>query len=127
MVEKRARHRLVRLAVGRRRVRHDVLRRRRHRGHPDGLHRVLLLRARPDRSPGVPCLVLTPIAAHMVFDRSFVLGAWQEVVLEVVGDEPGVVSADGREGLELPVGSRMRILAAPRPARLVARTTRRGS
>jgi NAD+ kinase len=69
----------------------------------------------------VPCLVLTPIAAHMVFDRSFVLGAEQVVVLEVVGDEPGVLSADGREGIELPVGSRIRILAAPRPARLVSK------
>jgi NAD+ kinase len=75
----------------------------------------------PIVSPRVACLVLTPIAAHMVFDRSFVLGAEQVVVLEVVGDEPGVVSADGREGIELPVGSEVRILAAPRPARLVAK------
>jgi NAD kinase len=55
----------------------------------------------------------------MVFDRSFVLGASQVVGLEVVGDEPAILSADGLEGIELPVGSRIRIEAAPRPARLV--------
>lgn len=75
----------------------------------------------PIVSPDVRCLVLTPIAAHMVFDRSFVLGADQQVILEVVGDEPGVLSADGRESVELPVGSRARIGAAELPARLVRR------
>jgi NAD+ kinase len=122
MVEKWTRHRLVRLAV--------------HVGDeyvttfsadgvivatPTGSTAYSFSARGPIVSPGVPCLVLTPIAAHMVFDRSFVLGAEQVVVLEVVGDEPGILSADGREGIELPVGSRVRILAAPRPARLVAK------
>jgi NAD+ kinase len=71
--------------------------------------------------PTVDCLVLTPIAAHMVFDRSFVLDAAQQVTLEVQGDEPGLLSADGRESLELPLGSRIRIRASARPARLVRR------
>jgi len=43
------------------------------------------------------------------------------VVLEVVGDEPGLLIADGRESVELPVGSRARIRAADRPVRLVRR------
>jgi len=122
MVEKWTRHRLVRLAV--------------HVGDeyvttfsadgvivatPTGSTAYSFSARGPIVSPGVPCLVLTPIAAHMVFDRSFVLGAEQVVVLEVVGDEPGVLSADGREGIELAIGSRIRILAAPRPARLVAK------
>jgi NAD+ kinase len=122
MVEKWTRHRLVRLAV--------------HVGEeyvttfsadgvivatPTGSTAYSFSARGPIVSPGVSCLVVTPIAAHMVFDRSFVLGAEQVVVLEVVGDEPGVLSADGREGIELPVGSRIRILAAPRPARLVAK------
>jgi NAD kinase len=33
----------------------------------------------------------------------------------------GLLSADGRESLELAVGSRVRIGAAPRPARLIRR------
>jgi NAD+ kinase len=75
----------------------------------------------PIVTPSVNCLVLTPIAAHMVFDRSFVLDASQRVTVEVEGDEMGLLSADGRESIELPVGSRVRIRAADRPARLVRR------
>jgi NAD+ kinase len=57
----------------------------------------------------------------MVFDRSLVLSAGQRVRIEVVGDEPGLLSADGRESLELPVGSKVDIGRAPLPARLVRR------
>jgi NAD+ kinase len=122
MVEKWTRHRLVRLAVH---VDDEYVTTFSADGvivaTPTGSTAYSFSARGPIVSPPVPCLVLTPIAAHMVFDRSFVLGAAQVVVLEVVGDEPGVVSADGREGIELPVGSRVRIHAAPRPARLVAR------
>lgn len=75
----------------------------------------------PIVSPDVPCLVVTPIAAHMVFDRSFVLGASQVVTLEVVGEEPALVSADGRESVEAPIGTRIRIRPSNRPARFVRR------
>jgi NAD kinase len=57
----------------------------------------------------------------MVFDRSFVLGAGRVVTLEVVGDEPGLVSADGRETQEIPVGTEVRIRASNRLARFVRR------
>jgi NAD+ kinase len=122
MVEKWTRHRLVRLAVH---VDDEYVTTFSADGvivaTPTGSTAYSFSARGPIVSPSVACLVLTPIAAHMVFDRSFVLGARQVVVLEVVGDEPGVLSADGREGIELPVGSRVRILAAPRSARLVAR------
>jgi NAD+ kinase len=75
----------------------------------------------PIVSPDVECLVVTPIAAHMVFDRSFVLGGSQVVTLEVVGDEPGLVSADGRESVEAPIGTRIRIRPSNRPVRFVRR------
>ena len=122
MVEKWTRHRLVRLAVH---VDAEYVTTFSADGvivaTPTGSTAYSFSARGPIVSPGVPCLVLTPVAAHMVFDRSFVLGADQIVVLEVVGDEPGILSADGRQGIELPVGSRIRILAAPRPARLVAK------
>ena len=57
----------------------------------------------------------------MVFDRSFVLEAASQVQLEVLGDESGVLSADGRRSIELPVGSAVRIRASARPARFVRR------
>jgi NAD+ kinase len=73
----------------------------------------------PIVSPRVECLLLTPVSPHMVFDRSIVLGPDEGVTLEVLGDEPGLLSADGRPGLEMPVGSRVRIERSTRPARLV--------
>jgi NAD+ kinase len=75
----------------------------------------------PVVSPKVACLTLTPVSPHMVFDRSIVLAPEDGVTLEVLGEEPGLLSADGRPGLELPVGSRVRIERADRPARLVRR------
>ena len=78
----------------------------------------------PIVSPSVRSLIVTPVAAHMVFDRSFVLDASEAVSLRVVGDEPGLLSADGRGGVELPVGARVRIGAAEQPARLVRRDDR---
>lgn len=73
----------------------------------------------PIVSPEVPCLLLVPVSAHMVFDRAIVLPADGGVTLEVQGDEPGILSADGRPGLELPVGARVRIRRSDRPARLI--------
>jgi NAD kinase len=50
-----------------------------------------------------------------------VLAVEEGVTLEVVGEEPGLLSADGRPGLQLPVGSSVRIEPADEPARLVRR------
>lgn len=75
----------------------------------------------PVISPKVDCLLLTPVSPHMVFDRSIVLSPGEGVTLEVQGDEPGLLSADGRHGLPMPVGSRVRIEKADRPVRLVRR------
>jgi NAD+ kinase len=122
MVEKRARHRLVRLAFE---VDGEYVTTFSADGvvvaTPTGSTAYSFSARGPIVGPDVRCLVLTPVAAHMVFDRSFVLGADQQVVLEVVGDEPGLLSADGRESVELPVGGRARIGSAERPARLVRR------
>ncbi|MFN2589459.1 MAG: NAD(+)/NADH kinase [Actinomycetota bacterium] len=75
----------------------------------------------PIVSPRVPCLLLTPVSPHMVFDRSVVLSPEEGVTLEVTGEEPGLLSADGRPGLELPVGSTVRIERSDQPARLLRR------
>jgi NAD+ kinase len=73
----------------------------------------------PIVSPRVPCFVITAVSPHMVFDRSIVVSPDEGVVLEVLGDEPGLLSADGRPGLELPIGARIRVERAERPVRLV--------
>lgn len=76
----------------------------------------------PIVSPNIRCMVVTPVAAHMVFDRSLVLSDSERVTLEVVGEESGLVSADGREGIQLPVGASVVISTAPRPLRMVRRS-----
>ncbi len=122
MVEKSARHRLVRLAVY---VDGGYVTTFSADGvivaTPTGSTAYSFSARGPIVTPSVHCLVLTPIAAHMVFDRSLVLGASQQVVVEVIGEEAGLLSGDGRESIELPVGSRVRIRSAARPARLVRR------
>ena len=125
MVEKWTRHRLVRLAVD---VDDEYVTTFSADGvivaTPTGSTAYSFSARGPIVSPRVPCLVLTPIAAHMVFDRSFVPGAGQQVTLEVVADEPGILSADGREGIELPVGSEGPDLGG-RPSRACRRAGRR--
>jgi NAD+ kinase len=122
MVEKRARHRLIRLKVS---VDGEYITTFSADGvivaTPTGSTAYSFSARGPIVSPDVPCLVVTPIAAHMVFDRSFVLGAGRMVALEVVGDEPGLVSADGRETQEIPVGTEVRIRVSSSPARFVRR------
>jgi NAD+ kinase len=122
MVEKRARHRLVRLRVE---VDGAYVTTFSADGvivaTPTGSTAYSFSARGPIVSPDVPCLVVTPIAAHMVFDRSFVLNATQVVTLQVVGDEPALISADGRESVEIPVGTRIRIRPSNRPARFVRR------
>jgi NAD+ kinase len=75
----------------------------------------------PIVSPRLSCMLLTPVAPHMLFDRPVLLAPDEVVHLEVVGDEPGLLSADGRLALELPVGARVHVRTAPRPVRLVRR------
>jgi NAD+ kinase len=122
MVEKRARHRLIRLKMS---VDGEYVTTFSADGvivaTPTGSTAYSFSARGPIVSPDVPCVVVTPIAAHMVFDRSFVLGAERTVALEVVGDEPGLVSADGRETQEIPVGTEVRIRVSNRPARFVRR------
>lgn len=122
IVEKSARHRLIRLAVD---VDEAYVTTFSADGviaaTPTGSTAYSFSAGGPIVSPSVPCIVVTPVAAHMVFDRSLVLQATERVTLEVLGEEPGLLSADGRAALELPVGSRVRIGAAPRRSRFVRR------
>ena len=122
MIEKRARHRLVRLRVE---IDGEYLTTFSADGvivaTPTGSTAYSFSARGPIVSPSVDVLVVTAVAPHMVFDRSFVLGAEQIVTLEVVGDEPGLLSGDGRDSVELPVGAVVRIRRADRPARFVRR------
>ena len=90
IVEKSARHRLIRLAVF---VDDAYVTTFSADGvisaTPTGSTAYSFSAGGPIVSPSVPCIVVTPIAAHMVFDRSLVLAPDQRVRLEVLGEEPG--------------------------------------
>lgn len=120
MVEKRARHRIIRLAVY---VDDAYVTTFSADGvivaTPTGSTAYSFSAGGPIVTPTIPCILVTPVAAHMVFDRSLVLSADEHVVLEVVGEEDGLLSADGRESLELPVGAAVRIGRAPTSAHVV--------
>jgi len=122
MVEKRARHRIISLAV--------------HVGGeyvttisgdgvivatPTGSTAYSFAARGPIVHPGVACLILTPVSPHMVFDRPLVLSPDEEVEIEVEGEEPGLLAPDGRGAFELPIGCRVRIRRSDRPARLLRR------
>ena len=127
MVEKRVRHRLVRLAVE---IGGSYVTTFSGDGvivaTPTGSTAYSFSARGPIVTPSLDCIVVTPVAAHMVFDRSFVAAPDERIVLRVEGDEPGMLSADGRESLELPIGAEVTVRAAPERARLVRRPDAQG-
>jgi NAD+ kinase len=73
----------------------------------------------PIIDPDHTALLLTPVAPHMLFDRSLVLSPKACVRLEVASDRPAALSVDGRNVGELVEGDAVTCTAAEHPARLV--------
>jgi NAD+ kinase len=73
----------------------------------------------PIVSPGHRCLLLTPVSPHMLFDRSLVLGADEELRFEVTDGRPVVLTLDGRELGTLEPGDVVTCTGGPKPARIV--------
>ncbi len=72
----------------------------------------------PIVAPDHQALLLTPVAPHMLFDRSLVLAPGATVRLEIEG-QPASLSVDGRNLGVLAVGDAVECTRADRPARLV--------
>jgi NAD+ kinase len=70
--------------------------------------------------PSHEALLLTPVAAHMLFDRSLVLPPTACIRLEVADTRPVDLSVDGRSLGTLGEGDAVTCTAAPNPARLVS-------
>jgi NAD+ kinase len=74
----------------------------------------------PVLSPQLDALVFTPVAAHMVFDRSLVLAVDEAVGVRVLERSGRVaVSVDGQVRGVLDPGDWVRVYAGPKRARLV--------
>lgn len=69
--------------------------------------------------PSHGALILTPVAAHMLFDRSLVLPPDATIRLEVIDDRPADLSVDGRSLGTLGDGDAVVCTAASHPAQLV--------
>lgn len=78
----------------------------------------------PIVEPNFEALLLTPVAAHMVFDRSLVLAPTTQVRLEVDGYRNGIVTIDGRRIAEMAPGDVLTCRAAKERARFVVRGAR---
>lgn len=74
----------------------------------------------PILSPLLRAIVVTPISAHMLFDRTIVLEPQQWFRLEVVGPRPGILVIDGVSVAELEPGDAVECRQGPVNARLVS-------
>jgi NAD+ kinase len=73
----------------------------------------------PVISPTHRALLMTPLAPHMLFDRSLVLEPTERVDIEILGHRPGILSVDGQEVTHLAEGDVARLTAAEATARFV--------
>jgi len=73
----------------------------------------------PIVAPDHAALLLTPVAPHMLFDRTLVLGPSAAVRLVVASDRPATLAVDGRDLGLLEKGDAVTCTAATQPARLV--------
>jgi len=79
----------------------------------------------PVISPGHEAILITPLAPHMLFDRSLVLRADEAVEVEVVGQRPVGLTVDGQEALSLQPGDTVSCSASDCPALFVRLESRR--
>lgn len=70
----------------------------------------------PIISPAHQAILVTPLAPHMLFDRSLVLDSTETVDVDVVGDREVVMAVDGQEVCSLAVGDSVRCRTSLSPA-----------
>ena len=73
----------------------------------------------PVVSPKHRALLVTPVAPHMLFDRSLVLDPSERVEIEVIGDREASIAVDGRPVCELSQGAIVRCSPSAATARFI--------
>ena len=124
LVERSARHRLVKLEVH---ISGERLATLNADGvivaTPTGSTAYALSAGGPIVSPRAQCLLVVPVSAHMIFSRAFVLSPEDEVeiIVGTNGDDPHDASLvlDGVLGSRLEAGDSVRVARHERPLRLV--------
>ncbi|MEA2510499.1 MAG: kinase [Actinomycetota bacterium] len=121
LVERSSQHRLVRLGV---RIGGESLAAFNADGiivaTPTGSTAYALSAGGPIVSPRAKCLVVVPVAAHMIFSRPFVLAPDEIVEITLEGsDQQASMSLDGAGGCDLAPGSSVVVRRHGRPLRLI--------
>jgi NAD+ kinase len=73
----------------------------------------------PVVSPTLEAMLLTPLAPHMLFDRSLVLGPTETIRIDVDGSRSVGLAIDGQEVASLEGGESVTCSASDRPALFV--------
>ncbi|HEX5615552.1 MAG TPA: NAD(+)/NADH kinase [Acidimicrobiia bacterium] len=73
----------------------------------------------PIASPALQCLLVTPVSPHMLFDRTLLLAADEQLDLVVSAERPVAFTVDGRDVGLLESGDTVTCRAASAPARIV--------
>jgi NAD+ kinase len=79
----------------------------------------------PVLSPRLRAVLLTPVSAHMLFDRSLVIDPSELVEVEVIGHRSATLSIDGQPATTLTMGDRVSVAPAQHVARFVRFGNRR--
>lgn len=73
----------------------------------------------PIVSPRLKALVMTPIAPHMLFDRTLIIEPKLRICFELLPDREAVAVVDGERIAELSPGDRVEVGASPHVARMI--------
>ena len=79
----------------------------------------------PVVSPTHRALLVTPVAPHMLFDRTLVLGPDEAVALELIGHRAAVLTVDGQFVTDVSEGQTVTVRASDDVARLIRLGERR--
>lgn len=73
----------------------------------------------PIVSPRLKALVMTPIAPHMLFDRTLIIEPGLQICFELLPDREAVAVVDGERVAELAPGDRVEVGVSPHVARMI--------
>lgn len=74
----------------------------------------------PVVSRELAAVVVTPVAPHTLWDRSFVLGTGVQITVELVFGRSGILMVDGSRNAELPSGALVEVAVSDKVARLLS-------